>query len=157
MTTHERELLEPVDLCTPDGNRLNPAARRCSRRPLHRANLGGERGRNKRWDYWAVLAGDLVVSLVYADVDDVGVQFGAKWTEGTGFTENGFIVDGRLNKIGGSWIGSTTGRSDGAVARPRPRRPTRRRTDPALRRAQQSGPKFVCAKERDVPAHAHRA
>ena len=30
----------------------------------------------------------------------VGVQFGAKWTEGTGHTENGVIVDGRLSKIG---------------------------------------------------------
>lgn len=30
----------------------------------------------------------------------VGLQFGAKWTEGTGFTENGVIVDGRLTKIG---------------------------------------------------------
>ena len=30
----------------------------------------------------------------------VGLQLGAKWTEGTGFTENGVIVDGRLTKIG---------------------------------------------------------
>ena len=30
----------------------------------------------------------------------VGLQIGAKWTEGTGFTENGVIVDGRLSKIG---------------------------------------------------------
>lgn len=30
----------------------------------------------------------------------VGVQVGARWTEGTGFTENGIIVDGRLTKIG---------------------------------------------------------
>ena len=30
----------------------------------------------------------------------VGLQFGAKWTEGTGFTENGLIVDGRLTKLG---------------------------------------------------------
>jgi hypothetical protein len=30
----------------------------------------------------------------------VGLQFGAKWTEGSGFTENGLIVDGRLSKIG---------------------------------------------------------
>lgn len=30
----------------------------------------------------------------------VGIQIGAKWTEGTGFTENGMIVDGRLTKIG---------------------------------------------------------
>jgi hypothetical protein len=30
----------------------------------------------------------------------VGLQFGAKWTEGSGATENGFIIDGRLTKIG---------------------------------------------------------
>jgi hypothetical protein len=30
----------------------------------------------------------------------VGLQIGAKWTEGTGFTENGVIVDGRLSKLG---------------------------------------------------------
>lgn len=30
----------------------------------------------------------------------VGLQLGAKWTEGTGFTENGVLVDGRLTKIG---------------------------------------------------------
>lgn len=41
--------------------------------PLHRANLDGEFGRNKRWDYWAVLAGDLVFSCVYADVDHIGL------------------------------------------------------------------------------------
>ena len=73
MTTHERELTEPVDLCTPDGVRLNPDARGWSRRPLHRANLDGEHGRNKRWDYWAVLAGDVVLSAVYADVDLLGL------------------------------------------------------------------------------------
>ena len=30
----------------------------------------------------------------------VGLQFGGKWTDGTGFTENGLIIDGRLHKIG---------------------------------------------------------
>lgn len=30
----------------------------------------------------------------------IGLQVGAKWTEGTGFTENGIFVDGRLSKIG---------------------------------------------------------
>ena len=30
----------------------------------------------------------------------MGIQVGAKWTEGSGFTENGIIVDGRLTKIG---------------------------------------------------------
>ena len=71
--THERELTAPVDLSTPDGRRLNPQAVGWSRRPLHRANLRGGWGRNKRWDYWAILAGDLVVSSVYADVDYLGL------------------------------------------------------------------------------------
>lgn len=71
--THEPELTEPVDLCTDDGSRLHPAARGWSRRPLHRANLLGENGRNKRWDYWAVLAGDLVISSVYSNTDYLGM------------------------------------------------------------------------------------
>jgi hypothetical protein len=73
VTTSERELTEPVDLCTPDGSRLNPEARGWSRRPLHRANLTGRHGTNKRWDYWAVLAGDVVVSSVYSDIDHFGL------------------------------------------------------------------------------------
>ena len=71
--THENELTAPVDLCTPDGERLNPDALGWSRRPLHRANLEGKFGINKKWDYWAVLAGDLVIGLVYADVDYLGL------------------------------------------------------------------------------------
>jgi hypothetical protein len=71
--THENELTAEVDLCTPDGDRLNPAAVGWSRRPLHRANLAGRFGVNKRWDYWAVLAGDLVLSSVYADIDHFGL------------------------------------------------------------------------------------
>ncbi len=35
-----------------------------------------------------------------ADGRTVGLQLGAKWTAGTGFTENGVIIDGRLSKIG---------------------------------------------------------
>lgn len=73
MTTHEIELTRPVDLCTPDGSALNPAARGWSRRPLHRANLDGCFGTNKRWDYWAVLAGDLVISAVYSNIDHFGL------------------------------------------------------------------------------------
>lgn len=71
--THERELHVPVDLCTPDGRQLNPAARGWSRHPLHRANLRGGWGRTKRWDYWAVLAGDLALAVTYADVDYLGM------------------------------------------------------------------------------------
>jgi hypothetical protein len=73
MTTHERELTDPVDLCTDDGAVLNPSARGWSRHPLHRANLHGRFGTNKRWDYWAILAGDLVVSSVYSDIDHLGL------------------------------------------------------------------------------------
>ena len=73
MTTSEPELTEPVDLCTADGSALNPAARGWSRRPLHRANLLGRHGLNKRWDYWAILAGDVVVSSVYSDIDHFGL------------------------------------------------------------------------------------
>jgi hypothetical protein len=73
VTTTERELTEPVDLCTADGSRLAPEAKGWSRRPLHRANLHGRTGTNKRWDYWAILAGDLVVSSVYSDIDHLGL------------------------------------------------------------------------------------
>lgn len=75
--THEPELDLPVDLCTPDGGYLDPRARGWSRRPLHRANLRGRRLRTKKWDYWAVLAGDLAVGLVYADVGYLGL--GSIW------------------------------------------------------------------------------
>jgi hypothetical protein len=73
VTTHERELVEAVDLCTPDGLWLNHSARGWSRRPLHRANLDGRFGLNKRWDYWAILAGDIVISSTFADVDNFGL------------------------------------------------------------------------------------
>ena len=73
MATHEREITEPVELCTQGGRRLNPAARGWSRVPLHTANLRGRWGRTKRWDYWCVLAEDLAVSATYADVDYLGI------------------------------------------------------------------------------------
>ncbi|MEZ5320599.1 MAG: DUF2804 domain-containing protein [Microthrixaceae bacterium] len=73
MTTTEREITEAVRLCTPDGRRLDPMAKGWSRRPLHTANLRGSWGRNKKWDYWAILTGDLVVSVTYADVDYLGI------------------------------------------------------------------------------------
>src|SRR4051812_4830445 len=74
MATDERELTEPVDLCTPDGARLVDDARGWSRQPLHRANLLGCFGANKRWDYWAILAGDLVVSTGFSNVDHISLS-----------------------------------------------------------------------------------
>jgi len=73
MATHEPEITHPVDLCAPDGKRLNPAARGWSRQVLHTANLRGRWGRTKRWDYWAILAGDWSIAVVYADVDYLGI------------------------------------------------------------------------------------
>ena len=73
MATHETELTEPVDLCSPDGRRLNPSALGWSRRPLHRANLSGVRGRTKRWDYWVIQSEDVVVSVTVADIDYLGL------------------------------------------------------------------------------------
>ena len=73
MATHELELTEPVDLCGANGSSLNPSARGWSRRPLHTANLYGCFGVNKRWDYWAVLAGDLALSAVYSNIDHFGL------------------------------------------------------------------------------------
>ena len=68
----EREYTEPVDECDARG-RLNPAARGWSRHPLLRANLHGRPGRKKRWDYWNVNSPDVVVGMVYADVDYAGL------------------------------------------------------------------------------------
>jgi hypothetical protein len=52
-----------------------------------------------RWPYrtswnWGGGAGRATTGEV------VGIQIGGRWTEGTGFTENGVIVDGRLHKLG---------------------------------------------------------
>ena len=73
MATHEPEITAPVELCLPSGKQLNPAARGWSRQVLHTANLKGRWGRTKKWDYWAILAGDWSIALVYADVDYLGI------------------------------------------------------------------------------------
>lgn len=56
-----------------------------------------DRGRG-RWRYanvWNWGAGSGVV-----DGSTRAIQVGGKWTDGTGSTENGLVVDGRLHKIG---------------------------------------------------------
>jgi hypothetical protein len=99
-------------------------------RCTERTNLDGCFGINKRWDYWAILAGDLVVSSVDADIDHFGladvwwadVAAGATGGNGIITTDRGAlvlpdrpgttplrverdgfaleIVDGRLTKLG---------------------------------------------------------
>ena len=68
----EREYTVPVAECDSRG-RLAQAARGWSRQPLLRANLHGRWGRKKRWDYWCVITDEVVMSLVFADVDYVGL------------------------------------------------------------------------------------
>jgi hypothetical protein len=70
--THEREITGDVDLCLSDG-RVTREARGFSRVPLHRCNLNGPWGRQKRWDYWAVANERCALSLTYADVDYLGL------------------------------------------------------------------------------------
>ncbi|HQR28035.1 MAG TPA: DUF2804 domain-containing protein, partial [Nocardioides sp.] len=77
VAVHERELTAPVPLTRPDG-RLNPAAVGWTRTPLvttdgiGRGRVG--RGRNKRWEYWAVTTPTHVVSLVLSDLDYAAVH-----------------------------------------------------------------------------------
>lgn len=72
MATKERVLTSPTQLCRGRA-RLNPDATGYSALPLVEANLRGGWGRNKRWDYWGILAGDLLISTTYADVDYLGI------------------------------------------------------------------------------------
>ncbi|WP_182903720.1 DUF2804 domain-containing protein [Microbispora sp. H10830] len=72
MTTHEREITEPVDLCLPDGW-LNPGAVGWTRRPLHRGNLRGW-GRRKRWEYWGIVTPRHIIGLVASSLDYAAVN-----------------------------------------------------------------------------------
>jgi hypothetical protein len=77
VAVRETELTEPVSLTLPDG-RLNPDAVGWARTPLvttdgiGRGRLG--RGRNKRWEYWAVTTPTHVVALVTSDIDYASVH-----------------------------------------------------------------------------------
>lgn len=64
----EKEITGPVDMCRSDG-RLNPDAVGWARFPLHRANLHGFTGRNKRFDYWCVASPEMVVAFSISDID----------------------------------------------------------------------------------------
>ncbi|MBE7325045.1 DUF2804 family protein [Nocardioides sp. Y6] len=73
----ERELTAPVSLTLPDG-RLNPDAVGWCRTPvvttdgIGRGRLG--KGRNKRWEYWAVTTPTHVVAVVVSHIDYAGVN-----------------------------------------------------------------------------------
>jgi len=71
LSTHEREITQPVSLCTP-GGRLDPRAIGFTRTPLHHANLRGW-GRSKRWEYWAIVTPTHVLAVTLASLDYVGL------------------------------------------------------------------------------------
>lgn len=72
MPVQERELTRPVRLTRPDG-RLDRDAVGWTRTPLHDTDGIGRgwygRGRNKRWEYWAVTTPTYVVALTVSDID----------------------------------------------------------------------------------------
>ncbi len=73
----EREITEAVSLCRPDG-RLDPEAIGWTRTPLHDTDGIGRgrfgRGRNKRWEYWNVIAPTHILALTVSDIDYAGVH-----------------------------------------------------------------------------------
>ncbi|MEE2060725.1 DUF2804 family protein [Rhodococcus artemisiae] len=77
LTVREREITEPVSLTRPDG-RLNPGAVGWTRTPLIATDGIGRgwagKGRNKRWEYWAVTTPTHVVALVVSDIDYAAVH-----------------------------------------------------------------------------------
>lgn len=62
---------------TDAAGRLNPAAVGWTSEPLHNTDRIGRgrvgRGRNKRWEYWAVTTPDHVVAMTVSDIDYAGV------------------------------------------------------------------------------------
>ena len=105
MPTHEREIVTPVDLTTPDG-RLDPDARGWSRVPLHTCTLRGRRGRNKRWDYWGILAGDLLISMTFSNVDYLGIV-DVWWAD---------LATGEVGGVEADFFGELEGLSGAALA-----------------------------------------
>jgi len=73
----EREITRPVSLTLASGH-LNPEAVGFTRTPLvttdgiGRGRVG--KGRNKRWEYWAVTTPTHVVAVVVSDIDYAGVS-----------------------------------------------------------------------------------
>ena len=76
MKITEREITDPVSLVLPTG-RLNPAAVGWSRQPLHDTSGVGTLtgwGRNKRWEYWAVVSPTHLLALTVASIDFAAVS-----------------------------------------------------------------------------------
>lgn len=101
----ERELTEPVALCLPNGS-LNREAVGWSRHPLHDTSGIGrgirDRGRNKRWEYWAILSSTHIVSLTVSSLDFAGVH--GFWVHDR---RTGETID--RGRVGGPWTATLPG------------------------------------------------
>ncbi|MDZ4044478.1 MAG: DUF2804 domain-containing protein [Rhodoglobus sp.] len=76
MTISEHEIVAPVSLTLPSG-RLNPAAVGFTRRPIHDTSGVATRtgwGRNKRWEYWAVVSPTHLLAVTVASIDFAAVS-----------------------------------------------------------------------------------
>lgn len=101
----EREIIAPVPLCRPDGS-LNPDAVGWSRRPLHDTSGIGrglrDKGRNKRWEYWAVVSPTHIVSVTVSSLDYAALH--GFWVRDR---RTGETID--RGTIGGAWTASLPG------------------------------------------------
>ena len=95
----EREITERVGLCLPNGD-LNPDAVGWSRTPLHDTSGIGrgirDRGRNKRWEYWAVVSPTHIVSITVSSLDYAAVH--GFWVRDR---RTGVTID--RGRVGGPW------------------------------------------------------
>ncbi|HWV76363.1 MAG TPA: DUF2804 domain-containing protein [Isoptericola sp.] len=83
----EREIAADVALCLP-GGRLNPDAVGWSRAPVHDTSGIGRGlrglGRNKRWEYWAVVTPEHVVALTTSALDYAALHQVWVWDRASG-------------------------------------------------------------------------
>ena len=71
---NEKELFEPVDLCTSKGE-LNKASIGWARQPIFNCNLSGRWLRKKRWNYWYTTGDDCLFSATISNLDYAGMVF----------------------------------------------------------------------------------
>lgn len=70
----EKEITEPVNLCTPDG-KLNKESIGWARRPIITSNLSKNFMRKKKWNYWCVFGEKALFSATISHIDYAAVCF----------------------------------------------------------------------------------